>query len=582
MSYILGLNLYHANSSACIISDNEIIAASEEERFTRIKNYSGFPKQSIIFCLDYARITLDQISAITINQNFYSNFLSKLKYILKFQTSLQFILQSIKNKKNRTSSIHNLNLPEKYGSFNGKLINIEHHLAHIASAFYASGFNESVNLSIDGFGDFCSTAWGKSNSKDDVIVIDQRINFPHSLGIFYQAITQYLGFKNYGDEYKIMGLSAYGDLSYQEEFKDLVNINDNGSIRLNLKYFNHEKNFSNTKWSDGVPTFPDLFSQELEKLLGPSRKISEPLSSKHFNIARCAQHQYEKIFFKLLNFLYKKYKCDNLTLSGGCALNSLANGKVISKTPFKKIYIPPNPADGGGSVGSALAYLFSKKKTKNFLFDKNLAYLGSSYSSDEIKNYIFSNNLSKTFQVTELKENELYLKVAKLISEGNIIGWFQDRTEWGPRALGNRSILADPRNNKIQEILNLKIKRRENFRPFAPSVLHEQVEDWFVTNAEIPFMTEVYPVKEDKKKLIPAVVHVDGTGRIQTVNDENNFKFYKLISEFDKITGVPMLLNTSFNENEPIVNNPQEAINCFLRTKMDVLVLHNWIIRRQV
>ncbi len=573
--FTLGINFLHSDTSACIFKGNNLIAAAEEERFTRIKHTSNFPINSINYCLSEARVDISKIKTISINSNPLSSLNRKIFYIVKNPKSLRLALSSLKNI-NKKISIRKLiqNIDQKR-RFNGKIKYIDHHKSHIASSLFFSNFDECVNVSIDGFGDFASCAWGAyKNGKSK---IDNRIYFPHSLGIFYQAITQYLGFKNYGDEYKVMGLSSYGRPKFIDEISKIVYSTTNG-FELDLKYFEHQKKNIIKKNVNGQLEYDNLYSKELINLLGKERNPNHLITDKHKDIAKSAQFVYEKIFLNLLNYLYKKYKIRNLTLSGGCIMNSVANGKILKKTPFTNIYIPPNPGDAGGSIGSAVTSL-KRKINKNIIL-KNYSYLGNKYSSKDIERYILSNNELKKFKIEKNNEIDLINKTASFLTESKIIGWFQGRMEWGPRALGNRSILADARNPKIKDIINLKIKRRESFRPFAPSVLSEFSNDWFEIKKEVPYMSEVYPVKSEKQKILPAITHVDGTGRLQTVKKQDNKIYYELIFKFYQLTTVPVILNTSFNENEPIVRNPQEAIDCFLRTNMDILVLEDWIIRR--
>ena len=573
--FTLGINFLHSDTSACIFKGNNLIAAAEEERFTRIKHTSNFPINSINYCLSEARVDISKIKTISINSNPLSSLNRKIFYIVKNPKSLRLALSSLKNI-NKKISIRKLiqNIDQKR-KFNGKIKYIDHHKSHIASSLFFSNFDECVNVSIDGFGDFASCAWGAyKNGKSK---IDNRIYFPHSLGIFYQAITQYLGFKNYGDEYKVMGLSSYGRPKFIDEISKIVYSTTNG-FELDLKYFEHQKKNIIKKNVNGQLEYDNLYSKELINLLGKERNPNHLITDKHKDIAKSAQFVYEKIFLNLLNYLYKKYKIRNLTLSGGCIMNSVANGKILKKTPFTNIYIPPNPGDAGGSIGSAVTSL-KRKINKNIIL-KNYSYLGNKYSSKDIERYILSNNELKKFKIEKNNEIDLINKTASFLTESKIIGWFQGRMEWGPRALGNRSILADARNPKIKDIINLKIKRRESFRPFAPSVLSEFSNDWFEIKKEVPYMSEVYPVKSEKQKILPAITHVDGTGRLQTVKKQDNKIYYDLIFKFYQLTTVPVILNTSFNENEPIVRNPQEAIDCFLRTNMDILVLEDWIIRR--
>ena len=575
-NYTIGINFLHSDTAACIFKNNNLIAASEEERFTRVKHTSTFPFNAIKFCLKEANISLSDVDNITINSNPYNSILRKIFFVLKNPSSYEIFFQSLKNKKNKLSLKYYISKIDTLNKFRGKIRYIDHHESHIASSSNFSGFEKSINVSVDGFGDFASCAWG--TKINDLYSLKNKIYFPHSLGIFYQSMTQFLGFKSYGDEYKVMGLSPYGKPKYVNEISKLINKTKNG-FELNLKYFLHHKKKIFNVNDIGQFVYKNLYSTKLNELIDFERDPSDKITQVHMDIAKSTQTVYENIFFHILNLAQKENKdIHNLTLSGGCAMNSVANGKIIRNTKFKNIYFNPNPGDAGGSVGSSSLFL---KRNFNYSFEHlNYGYLGCSFKNENIKEIISNNKIDKKFKVKYLKYDEIYRLVVKLLISENIIGWFQDRMEWGPRALGNRSILADARNPNIKEIINKKIKRRESFRPFAPSILIEKVNEWFEIDRNVPFMSEVYPIKENKRSIIPGVTHVDGTGRLQTVDEMNNRKYYNLIKCFYKSTEVPIILNTSFNENEPIVNNPIEAIKCFERTNMDALVLQNWFISR--
>jgi len=577
LTYILGLNINHADTSAAIFNNSNLIAAAEEERFTRVKHDINFPLNAIKFCLAKAKIDISRVNYITLNSKPLNFILRKLVFFLLNPQCYPLFLQNILNTKNKLLIVDFLNQLDPKNNFKGKVRYYDHHLSHLASSFYYSPFKKAVNLSVDGFGDFASCSWGVA--KNNELKIDGKIFFPHSLGIFYQAITQYLGFKNFGDEYKVMGLSSYGKPVYTKLISNLVYYKKKFNYELNLKYFSHYNKKIISIRKNQPPFFFDLYSSELLKLLGPERKKKEEITQRHKDIAKSTQVVFENVFFNLLNDLYDKYKICNLNLSGGCVMNSVANGKIIFNTNFKNIYTSSNPGDAGGSIGSALCLLSEINKKKKKIFKNPLPYLGDSFSNDEIESAINQYKLKNKFKVKKLENSQLFIYVANLISKSNIVGWFQGSMEWGPRALGNRSILADPRNPRMKELLNLKIKKRENFRPFAPSIIYEHMDKWFETKRPVPYMTEVYKIKENKKSLIPAVTHTDGTGRLQTVTKANG-RFFSLLSAFYKKTKVPIVLNTSFNENEPMVRTPEEAIDCYLRTKMDVLVMQDWIIKR--
>ena len=575
-SYILGLNFLHSDTSACIFKNGKLIAAAEEERFTRLKHTSNFPINAINFCLNEAEIKFSDIDTVTINSNPFASFQKKILFTLKNFKRYKLAFKSISNIKKKVSlkKLISQNFDSE-NSFKGKIRYVDHHISHILSSSSYSGFEKSVNLSIDGFGDFASAAWG--TSEQNKISIDSKVFFPHSMGIFYQSITQFLGFKKYGDEYKVMGLSSYGNPTYQKQLSKLLYNTDEG-YKLNLKYFIHQDQniFKNNKM--GQIEYFDLYSQELKNLIGDERKFDDEINQRHMDIAKSAQVVYENTLFTLLTSLFQKYKIKNLTLSGGCAMNSVANGKILKKTPFEKVYISPNPGDAGGSIGSALFFLLEKgQKIENNI---NYAYLGSNYSDEDIEQVISQKDLKKNFFVKKYSDEDLYNFISDQLCLSKIIGWFQGKMEWGARALGNRSILADARNPKIKDIINKKIKKRESFRPFAPAILEEFTSQWFEIDKDVPYMSEVYKILKNKVNDLPGITHVDGTGRLQTVTKSNNNKFYSLIKNFYNKTNIPIVLNTSFNENEPIVMTPKHAIDCFLRTDMDALILNNFMIKR--
>lgn len=573
---ILGLNAYHGDSSACLLVDGKIVCAFEEERFTRIKHWAGFPVQSIINCLKDANCTIDDIDYITISRDPKYNLLKKIFYSLKNPRLLINSFNRIKNSyKIKTLEYEfEKQLGLSVLEFRKKIKYVEHHSSHLASAFFASPFNESAILSIDAFGDFSSTvlAYGKGNK----ITKLEEVNFPHSIGQFYTACTQYLGFHYYGDEYKVMGLAPYGNPIYLDKISEILIIDNDGLFRLNLDFFTHHITGVQTQIMENNDPTPSLFySSEFEKLLGPSRKPNEELTQYHKDLASSIQKHCENVIFHLINRLHKKIGGVNLSIAGGCAQNSVANGKISRNTNFKNIYIPPAGHDAGTSIGSAL-YLYNHVLGYDKMPPMLNPYLGTFAKNDEIEILLKEKGVSYEYY----NDNELTKVVAKYLNDGKVVGWFQGRAEFGPRALGGRSILVDPRREDAKDLLNSKIKRRESFRPFAPSILKEKVADYFEIIDEVPFMEKVFPIKEDKHNLIKAVTHVDGSGRLQTVDKNVSPKYYNLIEEFNKLTGVPILLNTSFNENEPIVNLPIEALNCYLRTSMDVLVLENFVINR--
>tara|TARA_B110000483_G_C18190020_1_gene540544 strand:- start:1324 stop:3081 length:1758 start_codon:yes stop_codon:yes gene_type:complete len=582
--YIVGLNAFHGDSSACLLKDGNLIGAAEEERFRRIKHWAGFPSEALKWCLLEAGINLQDVDHIALNQDIKANLGRKIMFTLDRRPSLKMLIDRFQNKRKRLSVKEHLLKAFPNSEFNGSIHSVEHHTAHLSSAFHTSPFDEAVTVSVDGFGDFASSAWGVGQGIK--IDLEDRIYFPHSLGIFYQALTQFIGFHNYGDEYKVMGLAPYGKPVYIEQMREIVKLKSDGSFKLNLNYFRHHNEKIDYEWENGSPHVGTLFSSNLENLLGPERTKDQELTQKHKDIAHSVQAMYEEAFFHLLNKLYEKYNLDNLTIAGGCGMNSVANGKVLIKTPYKKIYVQAAAGDAGGAIGAALMtwHKIGGEKSKKRIISHNHAYWGPSFTNDYISNLLKfeKDRIEKENCTIEVfsEISQLTKYIAAEIAKGKVIGWFQGKMEWGPRALGNRSIICDPRRSDMKDILNLKIKRRESFRPFAPSILREAVPDWFEQNDDVPFMMQVYQIIKDKRSEIPAVTHVDGSGRLQTVDKKNNARYYALINEFKNLTGVPMVLNTSFNENEPIVCKPKEALETFLRTKMDILVMGDWMIKR--
>jgi carbamoyltransferase len=456
---------------------------------------------------------------------------------------------------------------------------VEHHPAHLASAFYVSPFEEAATGAIDGFGDFVSTSWAVGQGARLEVI--QRVFFPHSLGLLYLALTQYLGFWKYGDEYKVMGLAPYGAPDYADKLRQLIRLEANGAFRLDLSYFRHWSDGVSMTWDDGEPTIGPVFTPRLEALLGPARRTDEPVEPRHEAIAASLQVVFEETVFHILRALHEKTRLPRLCLAGGCAMNSVANGKIRERTPFREVFIQPAAADNGTALGAAL-YVAHHVLGQPRRFVMDHAYWGPAFGDEQIAK-VLAGRAEELRQlgcpVSRLDdEDALCRQTAGWIAAGKVVGWFQGRMEWGARALGNRSILADPRRSDMRDIINTKIKFRETFRPFAPSLLEESLDDYFVGAVADPFMVQVYPVRPDKRRVIPAVTHVDGSGRLQTVSRATNPLYWSLIKAFEKETGVPVLLNTSFNENEPIVHRPEEALDCFLRTRMDALIMGHWVL----
>jgi carbamoyltransferase len=578
---IVGLNAYHADAAACLVKDGALIAAAEEERFRRIKHWAGFPSQALAYCLKEAGLTLADVDAVAINRNNRANLLRKLAYVFTGRPSLSVIADRARNRSRWAGVAEQLMQALPGQKFAGKVEYVEHHYAHLASAFYASPFPEAAVASVDGFGDFASAAWGIGSGRS--LSLEGRILFPHSLGIFYQALTQYLGFLSFGDEYKVMGLAAYGASSpCLGEVQRLLKLGSEGAFALDLTFFRHHREDIAYEWQGGAPSCRRLFSPQLEALLGPSRQPEEPLTARHRDIAYATQAVFEDAFFHYLSSLHARCPHDAIAIAGGCAYNSVANGKLRDRTPFVHSYIQAAAGDAGGAIGAAFAAWHRQGGERGGSIDH--AYWGPQFASAEIAAILAAYRPEFERAGIGLRqfehEQDLILAAARAIADGLVVGWFQGRMEWGPRALGNRSILADPRRKEMKDILNLKIKRRESFRPFAPSVLREAVGEWFEKDDDVPFMSKVFRIRSSKREQIPAVTHVDGTGRLQSVDRAGNPLYHSLIKAFCDITDVPMVLNTSFNENEPVVCRPQEALECFLRTRMDVLFLDDFMLAR--
>jgi carbamoyltransferase len=581
---VLGLNAWHGDSSAALVAEGRVVAAVEEERFLRVKHWAGFPEQSVRYCLREAGITLSDVDAVAVNRDPKSHRFRKVLHVLARRPGLSYVRDRLRNaaRVNDLKSELLARFPEEASRFRGEVRHVDHHLAHLASAWLVSGYDGAAVLSVDGFGDFASTALAHGRgTRMDLLA---KVHFPHSLGLFYLAFTQYLGFPNYGDEYKVMGMAAYGKPAFLPEMRKVILDAPGGLFRLSLPFFVHHSEGVAMSWEGGEPKMGPVFcAPAMERLFGAPRRKDEPLSERHRDLAASLQARYEECFFRLLAGLHDRTGERRLALAGGCAMNSLANGKIFSATPFREVFIQPAAGDAGGALGAALAV--HHERGGKALPRMEDAYLGPGCGDGEYARLLDSRpELSAEggpFRRRVVRdEAELLSYVASRIEEGAVVGWFQGRSEWGPRALGNRSILVDPRRPDMKEILNAKIKRRESFRPFAPAILREATGEWFETDAEVPFMQQVFPIREEKRPLLPAVTHADGTGRLQTVTEAQNPRYYRLIREFGRRTGVPVLLNTSFNENEPVVNRPEEALDCFLRTRMDLLVLGDHLVER--
>lgn len=582
---ILGLNAWHPDSSACLVVDGELVAAVEEERFRRIKHWSGFPAQAVRWCLSEAGLDASDLDWVAINRDPKAGLGHKLRHVLSKRPSARMLRDRLANARQvggvRQSLAETLGLPMDQLAF--QTSRVEHHRAHLASSFLVSPFEQAAVVSVDGFGDFASSAWGVG--RGSTLTIDGRVRFPHSLGLLYLAVTQLLGFPRYGDEYKVMGMAAYGSPTRLDDVRKLVRLLPNGTFELELRYFRHHSEGVEMRWDGGAPDVGRAYSPEMEALLGAARDPEQELTQGHFDLAASLQACYEEALFHLLRAVAKETGQRALCLSGGCAMNGLANGRILEETPFDELYIPPAPGDAGGAIGAALD-VWCGRLGRERVYRMQHAYVGPGFAPRAVADAVAEARMDLDRSACSVRrvedQGELCRQTAERIAAGCVVGWFQDRMEWGPRALGNRSILADPRRADVRELLNAKIKLRELFRPFAPSVLAEDVGQWFDRDGEVPFMLEIRNVRGDRRKEIPAVTHVDGTGRLQTVGRETNPLYHRLIQSFQDATGVPIVLNTSFNENEPIVCRPEEALHCFLRTKMDVLVLGDHVIERQV
>jgi carbamoyltransferase len=592
---ILGINAYHGDAAAAIIRDGQLVAAVEEERFNRCKHCAGFPSESVRYCLEAARVSIEDVEHIGISRDPSAHLHKKILFAATraaktigggerarstpTEKSGRGIFGAVAERLANAAKVRDLkdDLARVLGVSRSKLRaqfhNVEHHRAHLASSFYISPFEEAALLSIDGFGDFISTMWGAGQG-NSIEVLGQ-VEYPHSTGILYTATTQFLGFPYYGDEGKVMGLAPYGEPRYMEEFRDLIRTEEGGRFRLNLDYFRHHAEGVDMTWDDGSPTIGRIFSDEYARLLGPPREPGAPLTNRERDIAASLQRRLEEVGFHILNHLHEKTGLRDLGLSGGVAYNSVMNGKILLNTPFRRIYVQPAAGDSGTAIGVCYQ-IYNGQLNRPRSFHMEGAYTGPEFTDAEILVELEKSGL----RFESYTDREVTRRAAEDIASGAVMGWFQGRMEFGPRALGNRSIVVDPRRADMKEILNDRIKKREPFRPFAPSIMEEHVGDYFEQTHPAPTMLMVYQIKPERRATIPAVTHVDGSGRLQTVSRSVNERYYQLISDFHSLTGVPLVLNTSFNENEPIVCTPRHAIDCFMKTRMDVLYVGNYAVRR--
>jgi carbamoyltransferase len=568
--YIIGINAFHADSSAALLKDGEVIYATEEERFERIKHWAGLPLKSIDFCLNAEGISIHDIDSICIGRDPKAKLINKIKYLLKRPSSaLGMFKQRFSNRNDLTSLEDQI---KNHFGYCPIIKYIEHHRAHLASTFFSSPFDEAAIVSIDGSGDFSTIMIGKG-IRNQIEVLESQ-DFPVSIGLFYTSITQFLGFPYYGDEYKVMGLSPYGTPSYLDEIRKIIWLGKKDILIWDESFFDLEGGV--ISYENQMPQVSQLFNQEkFEQVFGKKRRKDEPIEQRHKDIAASLQRHTEELIFGIVERAFRLTGCKKLTIAGGVSQNSVANGKLLQNTSFIELYIPSAGHDAGIAMGASQYHYFNNLQ-KSRIPPLHNANLGISFTNDQIETILNKMNLEFTF----LEDEKLFPLVAKKISESHVVGFFDGSAEFGPRALGSRSILADPRNPQAQALLNEKIKKRESFRPFAPSILEEFGPEYFHDYQFTPFMERVLSIKEEKRPLIPAVTHVDGSGRLQSVKKELRPRYHRLISEFYKLTGVPILINTSFNENEPVVNIPEEAIDCYIRTDLDILVLGNYILSK--
>lgn len=566
--FILGLNMFHADASAAILEDGVVKFAIAEERLNRAKHFGGFPALAVKACLHAVGAKITDVAHVAIGQDSDANLASKIQYALANPAK---ILNFIKLRQRKQAMREVRKLLASVLEVDGKELkfqehHLEHHIAHIASAYYCSPWEKAAGFSYDGSGDFVSTMMARCEGNQ--IEVLERVFLPHSLGSFYTMICEFIGYKKYGDEGKVMGLAPYGNDTYCEQVAKVIGLK-NGGFQLDLKYFKPlGSNQGMQVLPDGTVRLARHFSDRMEKLFGQPREPFTEITQRDMDLAYAMQHCFEEVFFHLLNELHKRVPCENLAMAGGCALNSVANGKLFARTPFRRTWIQPAAGDEGLAVGAAL-HTYHSVLNRPRRYEMKNSYLGPEYSETRIEGALKKANL----RYKKLAREPLLEAVAGQIAAGNVVGWFQGRMEWGPRALGNRSIVAHPGLPNMKDVLNARIKHREWFRPFAPSILAERQSEYFEHDHPSPYMLHVYKIRPHRRAELCAVNHVDDTGRLQTVAREENPLYYDLIKAFERKTGIPVVLNTSFNENEPIVCAPEEAIDCFSRTRMDALTI---------
>jgi carbamoyltransferase len=565
---VLGINVYHGDASAAVLVDGDLVAAGEEERFTRVKHDTSLPLNAIRFCLEEAGLKPEDLHHIALSRDPLANLGRRLAFASGSRAGRRMaptrganLLRILRVRATLAKGLGIL-----HPRIRARTQFVEHHLAHIASSFYVSPFERAAVLSLDGFGDMVSAKWGVGEGTR--LRILGEVAFPHSLGVYYTALTQYLGFPKYGDEYKVMGLSSYGEPAYLDEMQRMVR-SDGLGYSLHLDYFRHHRDGASMTWAGGPPELSPLWGHGMVNRLGPPRTDrEEPLEDRHRDIACSMQRRLEEVVLEMLRKLHARTSADALCLAGGVALNCVMNGMIFEQTPFTDLFIQPAANDAGTSLGAAF-YVYHHKLGNPKSFVMEHAYLGPEFSTDRCRRALEGAGV----RYRALPREQVIAATADVLAASGIVGWFQGRMEFGPRALGNRSILADPRRPGMKDILNARIKHREPFRPFAPSILEEATSEYFEQDYPSPYMLLTHRVRPEKREVIPAPTHVDGTGRLQTVRRDQNPIYYDLIKAFEARTGVPVLLNTSFNENEPICCTPEEAVDTFVRTRMDVLVL---------
>jgi carbamoyltransferase len=565
---IVGLNMFHADASAALVQDGEVVFAIAEERLNRIKHYAGFPALAIKACLDFAGVKISDIDHVAIGHDSDANLAKKVQYSVSNPTKILNLIR-IRQRKQPMRDVRSLvaqalDVDSKTLCFQEH--HLEHHIAHIASAYYCSPWDKAAGFSYDGSGDFVSTMMARCEG-NRIEVLD-RVFLPDSLGSFYTMICEFIGYQQYGDEGKVMGLASYGQDTLCDKLAEVIGLR-NGTFNLDHSFFKPlGSNGGMQLLPNGTVRLARHFSDTMVKAFGRPREPHAEITQREMDLAYAMQRRFEDVFFQLLNQLHQRVPCEELAMAGGCALNSVANGKLFMRTPFRRTWIQPAAGDEGLAVGAALhTYHAVLNQPRRFVMQNS--FLGPEFSDARIESDLRKANL----RYRKLEREPLLNAVAQQIAAGNVVGWFQGRMEWGPRALGNRSILAHPGLPGMKDVLNARIKQREWFRPFAPSILEERQCEYFEHDHPSPFMLHVYKIRPEKRAQLSAVNHVDDTGRLQSVSRDENPLYYELIRAFERETRIPLLLNTSFNENEPIVCQPEEAINCFKRTRMDLLAI---------